>query len=222
MRLAALYETGLSLHDISKRTGIPYGTVRHRLVRVGVRFDGPARISAKMKGQPGHRKGKVHTKEARLKMSQSRAGVPKLWQRGRKHSDATKEKIKLAWTARRIKYPESFLTKAEAVARDKVRNAAKRFIYRLIRMSAARKSAPTELLLGYTRAELRSHIEKQFRPGMSWENRGSFHIDHKTPVAVFLRQGITDFAIINALSNLQVLTPAENRKKSDKVMAGEA
>lgn len=83
-------------------------------------------------------------------------------------------------------------------------------------MVRVRKDRRTEALIGYTKEELRAHIEAQFRPGMSWTRRHSFHIDHRKPVAAFLREGITDPAVINALSNLQVLTPAENRAKSDR------
>lgn len=75
----------------------------------------------------------------------------------------------------------------------------------------------TERALGYTSRELRAHIESQFQPGMSWSARGSFHIDHRTPVAEFFRRGVYDPVVINALSNLQPLTPAQNRKKADKV-----
>ena len=27
----------------------------------------------------------------------------------------------------------------------------------------------------------RDHIEKQFKPGMTWENHGEWHVDHITP-----------------------------------------
>ena len=36
-------------------------------------------------------------------------------------------------------------------------------------------------LLGCDRKTLLSHIESQFSDGMSWENRGKWHIDHKIP-----------------------------------------
>lgn len=85
---------------------------------------------------------------------------------------------------------------------------------RVLVMTRVRKDRRTEAMLGYSKEALR---KAQFRPGMSWGARESFHIDHKTPVAYFLRRGVTDPAIINALDNLQVLTPEENRRKSDSM-----
>lgn len=52
---------------------------------------------------------------------------------------------------------------------------------------------------------------------MSWSSRGSFEIDHKIPMAHFFNNGIFDPAVINALDNLQVLTPQENKSKSDRL-----
>lgn len=78
-----------------------------------------------------------------------------------------------------------------------------------------RKGATAEQILGYTRDQLRRHLEAQFRPGMSWES-GGFHVDHIKPVAAFIRDGVTDPAVIHALGNLQILMPHENLTKSDK------
>lgn len=54
-------------------------------------------------------------------------------------------------------------------------------------------------------------------PGMTWENRREWHIDHIRPVADFLRCGITDMSVINALSNIQVLWKFDNESKGDKM-----
>jgi len=49
------------------------------------------------------------------------------------------------------------------------------------------KSASTQELLGCTFAEARTHIEKQFKRGMTWDNYGrdTWHIDHIIPCAAF-------------------------------------
>jgi len=68
--------------------------------------------------------------------------------------------------------------------------------------------------LGYTREDLRSHMESLFQDGMSWENHGEWEIDHIKPVKVFWDEGVTDAKIVNALSNLQPLWKKDNRVKS--------
>ncbi len=66
--------------------------------------------------------------------------------------------------------------------------------------------------LGYTAAEARAHFESLFRPGMSWENRKAWHIDHIRPLASFRFASIHDpgFRECFALSNLQPLWAVEN------------
>ena len=40
-------------------------------------------------------------------------------------------------------------------------------------------------LVGCSAEDLRCHIEKQFQPGMSFENYGEWHVDHIRPCASF-------------------------------------
>lgn len=47
----------------------------------------------------------------------------------------------------------------------------------------ARKDARTFEMLGYSDADLKSHLERQFLSGMTWENMGKWHIDHIVPVS---------------------------------------
>tara|TARA_R110000772_G_C13143657_1_gene424273 strand:+ start:139 stop:792 length:654 start_codon:yes stop_codon:yes gene_type:complete len=69
---------------------------------------------------------------------------------------------------------------------------------------------------GYTAGQLKNHIEGQFTNGMAWDNRNEWHIDHIKPVSAFIKEGITDPAIINALSNLQPLWAKDNLSKGAK------
>lgn len=73
-----------------------------------------------------------------------------------------------------------------------------------------------EDLVGYTFEQLKQRLEFQFKCGMSWENYGEWHIDHKKPISRFIEQGVTDPKIINALSNLQPLWASDNLSKGAK------
>ena len=86
----------------------------------------------------------------------------------------------------------------------------------LKRLMTSKNGSRTEKLLGYSRFALVSRIEFQFKDGMSWENYGEWHIDHKKPISRFLAQGITEPKIINALSNLQPLWAKDNLSKGDR------
>lgn len=82
------------------------------------------------------------------------------------------------------------------------------------------KSNQVEQLLGYTIDELRTHLEKQFTKGMTWEafKRGDIHIDHITPQASFNLQDDKEWQACWCLSNLQPLWAKDNLSKSNKLV----
>ncbi|MGG7534656.1 hypothetical protein [Rhizobium sp. 12,4] len=75
-------------------------------------------------------------------------------------------------------------------------------------------------VLGYTSEQLKLHLEKQFVPGMTWDNYGSaWHVDHIIPLAAFNYETVDDidFGRAWALSNLQPLWATDNVSKGDKL-----
>lgn len=227
---AALYRSGLSTRDIAAKTGIGKSSVPAYLRMAGVEMNGPALISKKMTGKPGSRLGVIVTEETRRRMSQSALGNKRCLNRVVSKASIEKNRAsnKMAHPKKAKPEPAPFIGPRkpcgtwvhpdEKAIRDHVRSAAKRMLRRVLTMARVRKDLPTERLLGYTQSELRIHLESGFAEGMSWHDRSSFHIDHIVPVAHFFRNGIYDPAVINALSNLQPLTPQENRVKSDRVL----
>lgn len=89
-----------------------------------------------------------------------------------------------------------------------------------IRLGKAGRS--WELLVGYCLGELMSHLESYFEPGMTWENYGSWHIDHVIPQAAFSFCSPEDlsFGQCWALENLRPLWATDNIKKSDRLPDG--
>lgn len=77
-----------------------------------------------------------------------------------------------------------------------------------------RKNSSTFKMLGYSVVELKTHLEDNFMPGMSWENRPLWHIDHKRPLASFNIKTEADVIEAWSLSNLQPLWSSDNIKKS--------
>lgn len=73
------------------------------------------------------------------------------------------------------------------------------------------KSSATFNLLGYTPAQLKAHLEKQFTQGMSWDNRSEWQVDHITPISTATCEA--DVIALNQLSNLRPLWATENNKK---------
>jgi hypothetical protein len=69
--------------------------------------------------------------------------------------------------------------------------------------------------LGCSIAELKQHLESQFKPGMSWDNygRNGWHIDHITPLCRFNLQDEIEFKKACHFTNLQPLWAGDNLEK---------
>jgi hypothetical protein len=79
------------------------------------------------------------------------------------------------------------------------------------------KSASTVELIGCSIAELRKHLESQFKLGMVWDNYGEWHIDHIRPCSSFDLMDTEQQKICFNWKNLQPLWAKENLIKGDKV-----
>ena len=83
-----------------------------------------------------------------------------------------------------------------------------------------KQGAHWENIVGYDVNKLRSHLEKQFLPDMSWDNYGShWHIDHKIPISAFNYNNYNDFDFKRCwgLKNLRPLWKKENLMKYNKL-----
>ena len=78
-----------------------------------------------------------------------------------------------------------------------------------------KKQSKTETLLGCTIPEFRDHLEKQFQPGMSFENHGEWHIDHRIPLASAKSQ--SEIEKLCHYTNLQPLWAKDNLSKGGNI-----
>lgn len=100
-----------------------------------------------------------------------------------------KEKVlssQRAWSARNRDRVRAYMRsrrseKAQIGLAHRLRNR----VLKLIRQCHGEKSAVFVELLGIDLLGFRRHIEQLFLPGMTWENRRSWHIDHIRPCASF-------------------------------------
>lgn len=85
------------------------------------------------------------------------------------------------------------------------------------RQRRIQKGGKTHEMLGCDWAHLKLHIEQQFQPGMSWENRSEWHIDHIIPLAS--AKTAEDLERLCHYTNLQPLWAADNIRKGAKIAA---
>lgn len=77
------------------------------------------------------------------------------------------------------------------------------------------KTNKTFNIVGCTPSELKEHLEKKFKDGMSWENQGFWHIDHIIPLSS--AQNEEEIYKLCHYTNLQPLWAEDNLRKSNKL-----
>jgi hypothetical protein len=83
-----------------------------------------------------------------------------------------------------------------------------------IRNQGYKKNSRTYEILCCSYEDFMSYIEDQFNEGMSWDNYGEWHLDHKTPISwANAEEEIYD---LNHYKNFQPLWAYDNLSKGNK------
>jgi len=91
-------------------------------------------------------------------------------------------------------------------------------IRNFIRSKGFSKDQRTFDIIGYDINMLKMHLENQFKPGMTWENHGDWHIDHILPLASCKSK--EEVYSKCHYTNLQPLWAEQNQSKMDKMPDG--
>ena len=103
--------------------------------------------------------------------------------------------------------------------RNRLANRLRSRLYSALRAKGLRKRKDCSAVrdLGCTIPELRDHLKNQFTPGMSWDNHGAWHIDHRQPLASFDLSDPDQVRKACHYTNLQPLWAPENQRKHANV-----
>jgi hypothetical protein len=104
-------------------------------------------------------------------------------------------------------------TDVQFALRCRIRNHARKILLRL--PSLGSRSHYLDLL-GCRLSELASYLESKFLPGMSWENRNLWHLDHIRPLKTFDLSDPRQLAVACHFTNLQPLWAADNLRKGHR------
>jgi len=155
-----------------------------------------------------------------------------------KNKDSVKEYVK-TWYEENKEHRKQYLKEYREKNIDKIRKTKRDYernrkasdplyklisnfrtaIYQVLKESNVEKNGHYFDILGYTPEELIVHLENQFTEGMTWENYGEFHVDHKLPISSFNIKEIGDEEFMKCwcLDNLQPMWGEENIRKSNKL-----
>lgn len=112
------------------------------------------------------------------------------------------------------KKPWNMLPNEERITRKKIHRMWGSLLHRLLKRGT-KKEGHSHEQLGYSKRDLRRHLESLWQEGMSWENyglgEGKWNIDHIRPIASFPIE--THASVVNALSNIRPMWATDNLKK---------
>jgi len=154
----------------------------------------------------------VKAREAAFNRSEKRKSYKRQYAKSKKVKEYIKTEKRVAYRRayykiyNNVRYETDELFRLACILRSRVRSALKN----------NQKTGSAVRDLGCTLAELKTHIESLFQPGMTWENHGDWHIDHKKPLASFDLTDRIQFLQACHYTNLQPLWAAFNLSKSDK------
>lgn len=151
-------------------------------------------------------------------LKQDPSKVEMLRVRSKKWQTANKQKYKASLLKWRKKYGKEYRkrryrTDPQFALGARVRGR----ILAALKAGGASKTGRTEELIGCSFDFLRQHIERQFKGKMSWDNPGSFHIDHIVPLAALDLANPEQLKVACNWQNMRPLVPRKNMSKGAKL-----
>lgn len=128
-------------------------------------------------------------------------------------AEALKLSLNLHWEERR-KIPK-WKRRTQANPILKIRSNIRGRIYR--QLKGRRKKDSTMKIIGCSMADLKRHLESQFKARMSWENYGRvWHVDHIVPSSYFDLTEPEEIRRCYHFSNLRPLWAKKNMQEADR------
>ena len=163
--------------------------------------------------EEGREKLRQASRRDNLKRRETEEGREKLRQANRRANQKRRETEEGREKRRRVeqKLRENPYYRLVCRLRSRLRSA--------LQYQGALKSQSTLELLGIDRDGLRSWLEAQFKPGMTWDNMGEWHVDHLRPCASFDLNDPEQQKQCFHYRNLQPLWAYDNLSKGAKLLS---
>ena len=170
----------------------------------------------KVKNDPEYKKKNAKIqKEWRIKNDKKY----KAWRKNLTKSNPRYQELKNIWRRTEAAKLKKNLQRKNRKKIDigfKILENARSRLYTSFKRAIVKKDIKTMDLIGTSMFNLIRHLEKKFKPGMTLENYGEWHIDHIKPIAKFDLKNENELKKCFHYTNLQPLWAKENLVKSDK------
>lgn len=157
-----------------------------------------------------------HCKECNIKYYYN--NVKKISVRHKKYRDKNKKEItkrrKINYYKNKEKNSEKEKIKKKFDPVYKLKIDIRSIIGKAIRKEGYTKKSRTFEILGCSYEDFKIHIESLFLPGMSWENRSLWHLDHRVPVSWAKNE--KELIKLNHYTNFKPMWAIDNQRKNNR------
>lgn len=208
-------EEQLGSHTISLKTGIGKGIILNLLKENGVLLRKSGRINLGGK--------KIADKKYHQKNKEKVNGYYLLWvSQNKKHLKEYRKNYQKENKEHIKKIKREY--EKDRKSKDPIYKLIGNFrtaIYTVLKENNMTKYGHYFEVLGYTPDDLVKHLSSQLKDGMTWENYGEWHVDHKLPITSFQFKDMYDseFKKCWSLENLQPMWGNENIIKSNHILS---
>jgi hypothetical protein len=140
---------------------------------------------------------------------------------GRKYYAGNKEKILASHSEYRKNHrEETRIYRREYDRLHPEKRILKNALLQMFDCTSLLKTGRAQSYIGCSPGFLRNYLESLFKPGMSWENYGEWHVDHIVPLSWFPFDADPSLLFVAShWSNLQPLWGKENMSKGNRYAA---
>jgi len=132
----------------------------------------------------------------------------------KKYYNINKEKIQKYKKDNSVKINERYNKRYKNDDLFRLKKTIRCLIYKTLKSSDNNKKSNTTEILGCSYEDFKLYIEEQFVEGMSWENYGEWHLDHKIPIS--WAETEEQVYELNKYTNFQPLWAFDNQSKNNK------
>lgn len=162
--------------------------------------------------------GRRRERKSWKELKESRTAAHKQWWEDRRKTEKYKTRRREYRIANREKINAYHRNRRKRDLNYRITCYLRARLRKILTLTLSPKKESSLMLIGGSLELVRKYLEARFKPGMSWDNYGQWHIDHVHPVSLFDLTKLSEQRKCFHYSNLQPLWGTDNCSKGNRII----